>query len=90
LSLHLKENHFGAAGSALLPRLSLVPMAQLTSLHLGGNAIGSAGAASLAPSLALMAQLTSLNLGCNDIYAAGASPGVGGTAPRSYAAADVD
>jgi hypothetical protein len=37
-------------------------MAQLTSLNLEGNAIGDAGAASLAPSLAPMAQLTSLHL----------------------------
>jgi hypothetical protein len=42
-------------------------MAQLTSLDLWGNAIGDAGAASLAPSLATMAQLTSLNLGDNTI-----------------------
>jgi hypothetical protein len=33
-------------------------MSQLTSLYLHGNAIGAAGAVSLAPSLALMAQLT--------------------------------
>ena len=36
--------------------LALADMAQLTSLNLGCNAIGAAGAASLAPSLALVAQ----------------------------------
>jgi hypothetical protein len=41
-------------------------MAQLTSLDLLRNAIGEAGAASLAPSLALMARLTSLDLDGND------------------------
>jgi hypothetical protein len=40
-------------------------MAQLTSLDLRFSYIGDAGAASLAPSLALMTQLTSLNLGEN-------------------------
>jgi Ran GTPase-activating protein (RanGAP) involved in mRNA processing and transport len=42
-------------------------MAQLTSIDLSCNAIGAAGAASLAPSLALMAQLTSLYLDDNAI-----------------------
>jgi hypothetical protein len=37
------------------------------------NDIGEAGAASLAPSLALMAQLTSLNLRGNSIGTAGAA-----------------
>jgi hypothetical protein len=37
-------------------------MAQLTSLDLSSNDIGAAGAASLAPSLALMTRLTSLTL----------------------------
>jgi hypothetical protein len=37
-------------------------MAQLTSLDLGHNAIGAAGAASLAPSLAVMSRLTSIKL----------------------------
>jgi hypothetical protein len=36
---------------------SLAQMAQLTSLDLGLNSIGAAGAASLAPSLASMAQM---------------------------------
>ena len=48
-------------------------MAQLTSLDLGDNAISDAGAAALAPSLALMAQLTSLNLRHNEISESAAS-----------------
>jgi Ran GTPase-activating protein (RanGAP) involved in mRNA processing and transport len=48
-------------------------MARLTSLDLRENDIGDAGAASLAPSLALMARLTSLDLSCNCIGAAGAA-----------------
>jgi hypothetical protein len=48
-------------------------MAQLTSLNLGENKIGAAGAASLAPSLALMAKLTSLDLYYNEIGDAGAA-----------------
>jgi hypothetical protein len=51
---------------------------RLRSLNLAGTHLGAAGAASLAPSLALMSQLTSLNLGgddlgYNDIGAAGAA-----------------
>jgi hypothetical protein len=50
-------------------------MAQLTSLHLNGNALGDAGAASLAPSLARMTLLMSLqvDLRNNLIGAAGAA-----------------
>jgi hypothetical protein len=48
-------------------------MTQLMELGLGGNAIGDAGAASLAPSLARMTQLTSLDLSINAIGAAGAA-----------------
>jgi hypothetical protein len=48
-------------------------MVLLTSLHLGGNSIGAAGAALLAPSLASMAQLTLLDLGGNSIGDAGAA-----------------
>ncbi len=44
-------------------------MAKLTSLDLGGNDIGAAGAASLAPSLAAMTKLTSLNLHGSDAEA---------------------
>ncbi len=45
----------------------------MTSINLWYNAIGTAGAASLAPSLARMAQLTWLQLGNNEIGAAGAA-----------------
>ncbi len=48
-------------------------MAQLTSLNLGDNEIGAAGAASLVPGLALMARLTSLDLRGNSIGTAGAA-----------------
>ena len=60
--------------ASLAPSLRLALMAaQLTSLDLMRNALGDAGAASLAPSLALMAQLTSLNLEFNAIGDAGAA-----------------
>jgi hypothetical protein len=48
-------------------------MTQLTSLHLDSKRFGAAGAASLAPSLALMAQLTSLHLVVNALGDAGAA-----------------
>ena len=48
-------------------------MARLTLLDLSWNAIGDAGAALLAPSLAPIAQLMSLELQGNSIGAAGAA-----------------
>ena len=48
-------------------------MTRLTELDLAGNQIGSAGAALLAPSLAVMKQLRTLVLGDNGFGSAGAA-----------------
>jgi hypothetical protein len=59
--------------ASLAPSLRLALMAQLTSLDLMRNALGDAGAASLAPSLALMARLTLLSLQYNSLGDVGAA-----------------
>ena len=75
-AIELNLNGFGIGpngAASLAAQLKLHPLPALTSLDLGDNDLGDAGAASLAAQLHRLPALTSLDLGSNDLGDAGAT-----------------